>query len=165
MMNHEGIDRRGIMGLDDLQKESVRTWVGEGLGLSDLQKKITEEFGVAMTYMDVRFLVLDMGLDIQDQASGFTQVKEVAMDEPPGGGPSAMNSGTGEVSVDVDRVVKPGSVVSGTVTFSDGVHATWMLDQLGRLALDAGQPDYSPAPEDIQAFQEQLRNVLSKRGF
>jgi hypothetical protein len=69
------------------------------------------------------------------------------------------------VSVEVDRVTKPGAVVSGTVSFSDGTHATWMLDQLGRLALDAGTPDYRPSEADLQAFQKELKSALERRGF
>ena len=81
-------------------------------------------------------------------------------------GPDSPDSGgTGGVAVTLDRIVKPGSVVSGTVRFSDGVSASWMLDQLGRLALDAGKPNYRPSPEDVQAFQVELRNLLQSRGI
>jgi hypothetical protein len=69
------------------------------------------------------------------------------------------------VSVDLDRVVKPGSLVSGRVTFSDGVSAGWSLDQLGRLALETSQPGYRPGREDLEAFQVELRRVLEKKGF
>jgi len=71
----------------------------------------------------------------------------------------------GGVAVTLDRIVKPGSVVSGTVRFSDGVNASWMLDQVGRLAIDAGKPNYRPNPEDVQAFQMELRNLLQSRGI
>ena len=56
----------------------------------------------------------------------------------------AAASAAGGVSVEMDRVTKPGTLVSGTVTFSDGTHAAWSLDQLGRLALDAKEPGYQP---------------------
>ena len=69
------------------------------------------------------------------------------------------------MSVEVDVVTKPGSVVSGTVTFGDGVTATWFLDQLGRLAIDAGQPGYKPGEQDLRDFQTELRAALEKRGF
>jgi hypothetical protein len=56
-------------------------------------------------------------------------------------------------------------VVSGSVVFSDGVKATWALDQLGRLALDPGQSGYQPSAEDVDAFQQELSTQLQKQGF
>ena len=38
------------------QKKEIARWVAEGMGLSDVQKKINSDYGVVMTYMDVRFL-------------------------------------------------------------------------------------------------------------
>ena len=54
---------------------------------------------------------------------------------------------------------------SGTVRFSDGVTAAWMLDQHGRLALDVGKKKYSPSEQDVAAFQVELRSILEKQGF
>lgn len=71
----------------------------------------------------------------------------------------------GGVTVDVDRVVRPGAVVSGSVTFSDGVSGKWALDQYGRLMLDTGQPGYKPSTPDVQAFQRELQLQLQRHGF
>ena len=46
----------------DEQKKEISKWVTEGIGLSDIQKKINKDFGVVMTYIDVRFLVDDLNL-------------------------------------------------------------------------------------------------------
>ena len=35
--------------------------------MSDIQKKINDDFGIVMTYMDVRFLVDDLDLDLVDE--------------------------------------------------------------------------------------------------
>ena len=67
--------------------------------------------------------------------------------------------------VTVDRVMKAGSLASGTVVFSDGVSASWMLDQMGRLAVQAGKPDYRPSEQDLAAFQDELRAALETQGF
>jgi hypothetical protein len=123
-----------------------------------------------MTYMDVRFLVLDLELDVKDketapepaQPDDPEAAQESAGPVPPAAG---QNDAPGGVAVELDRVMKPGSLVSGTVSFSDGVNASWSLDQFGRLALDAGQPGYSPSEEDLAVFQEELRAALQKRGF
>ena len=161
------------MQLNDTQEDAVRKWVAEGYGLTEIQKRLNDEFKLSVTFLDLRFLVLDLGLVIKEQtkntsagldlakaAPGNPDAAASAMEPPPGGPDSASG-----VAVTLDRIVKPGSVVSGTVQFSDGVSASWMLDQLGRLALDAGKPNYRPSPEDVQAFQTELRNLLQSRGI
>jgi len=49
------------------QKEQIGKWVAGGMGLSDVQKKIKEDFGIAMLYMDVRLLVLEIGAQVKDK--------------------------------------------------------------------------------------------------
>ena len=154
------------MDITEEQKVVVGKWIEDGLGLSDIQKRLSDELGVSMTYMDVRFMVLDLGLDVQDKVVAKPVVDPV--DGGDGAGDLAGNPGdalSGGVSIEVDRIMKPGSVVSGTVVFSDGVSASWMLDQMGRLALDAGTPDYRPSESDLAAFQQELKSALEKKGF
>lgn len=152
------------MELNEVQKQSVAQWVRDGLGLSDIQKKIAEEIGIRMTFMDVRFLVIELGVDLHEPEAPREE-ERAAGDLPPETAESADVAPPGGVRVEVDRLVKPGAVVSGTVTFSDGATASWLLDQMGRLALDAADPEYRPSEEDVQAFQKELRTALQKRGF
>ena len=160
------------MELTEQQKATVTAWVGEGCGLSEIQRRITSEFGLRPTFMDVRFLILDLGLEIKD-ASASRSKKAVEDDEPMDGTddadedvmPEEAASGSGGVTVEVDRLIKPGALISGTVVFSDGMTATWMLDQSGRLALDPAQPGYRPGPEDIQGFQRALQQEMMKKGY
>ena len=154
------------MELNEEQKTALTHWVAEGTGLSDIQKRLRETFGLNLTYMDVRFLVLDLGLTLRDRAEA------AAPPLPPAADDDAMDLSAanpapaiGQVSVSLDRIVKPGAVVSGSVTFSDGRHATWMLDQLGRLALDAGDPGYRPSEADVQEFQHALQRALQSQGL
>lgn len=88
---------------------------------------------------------------------------EFPEDEPPL--PDDAPAGLGRVTVEMDRVVRPGSVVSGTVSFSDGVSGKWALDQYGRLMLDTGTPGYKPSAPDVQAFQRELQLQLQRHGF
>jgi len=170
------------MQLTDDQKKTVAEWVRNGASLSDVQRRLTAELGVSMTFMDVRFLVIELGVAVQDkrvtkpavasplggapEEGAFPAAGEDA-DAPLAGGPLAGPDalGGGAVSVELDRIVKPGSIVSGSVTFSDGVTAAWALDQMGRLSLSAPRPGYSPPPEDIPVFQQELRQALERRGF
>jgi len=164
------------MQITDEQKILVTEWVKEGCGLSEIQRRLSEQLKITMTYMDVRFLVLDLGLTLKEQKQAVAPVDLKAAPpaaEPPlGPEDDAMGGfepdpgGGGNVKVDVDRVVRAGAVVSGTVTFSDGVHAAWSLDQTGRLALaTSDHTDYRPTQVDAQAFQQAVVRELRKRGY
>ena len=73
---------------------------------------------------------------------------------------------SGGVIVDVDAVIRPGSLVSGNVRFSDGVSLGWQLTSTGQLGLIPGDdPEYRPSNEDLQDFQTQLQEVLKEKGF
>jgi hypothetical protein len=50
------------------QKAAVASWVAAGDNLSTVQKKLAEQFKLSLTYRDVRFLVDDLGLTLQDAA-------------------------------------------------------------------------------------------------
>ncbi len=75
--------------------------------------------------------------------------------------------GASTVSVAVDKVTLiPGALASGSVTFSDGVTAKWIVDQYGRPGFtEVSQPGYRPTPADGQAFMQELSLALQKRGF
>ncbi len=165
------------------QKEAVALWAKEGLSLAEIQRRLDEEFSLSMTYMDVRFLVDDLELTLQDdetrsadstihdggresasEATAPDQADTPTADEEPFGN-SAADLLSDEVNVEVDRLLKPGALVSGSVKFSDGMRAEWSIDQLGRLDINPGQEGYRPSPEDLRSFQEQLQRALEKKGF
>jgi hypothetical protein len=145
------------MQLTDEQKAAVGRWIQQGASLSEVQKRLEEDFSMRMTYMDIRFLVDDLDLELQAEGPKFDDPK-VVPEQPAGGQPGA-------VSVSLDKVSRPDALVSGSVTFSDGVSAQWHLDQMGRLALNAKQPGYQPSREDLQAFQQKLRDAVEQSGM
>ena len=147
------------MELNDEQKASVAQWIKDGTSLAEVQKRLEENFKIRMTYMDLRFLVDDLDLELASEGPVFNDLKA---DATSGGAESSV---PGQVSVTLDKVSRPDALVSGQVTFSDGVSAQWHLDQMGRLALDAKQPGYKPSDEDLQAFQTQLRDAVEKSGM
>lgn len=122
--------------------------------MSDLQRRLKEDFGHTLTYMDTRFLILDLGIELVEE-----QKVEKKEEEKPAPVP------TGFVDVTMDSLTLPGALVSGKVTFSDGETAVWMLDQTGRPGLDPDTAGYRPTPEDIQEFQIQLRELIRKSGL
>lgn len=52
------------MNLDKNQSACVKSWVADGAGVADVQSRLKSEFGISMTYMDVRFLIDDLGAEI-----------------------------------------------------------------------------------------------------
>jgi hypothetical protein len=56
------------MTLTSEQKKAVTAWVTAGDNISAVQKKLTDEFKISMTYRDVRFLVDDLNLQLKDEA-------------------------------------------------------------------------------------------------
>jgi hypothetical protein len=56
------------MPLTPEQKAAVSSWIAAGDNLSAVQKKLSEQFKIAMTYRDVRFLVDDLNLELKDPA-------------------------------------------------------------------------------------------------
>jgi hypothetical protein len=97
-------------------------------------------------------------------APGAVEEDDLPPDDLPEDFPAAP-AGTGSLSVDLDRIVRPGFMVSGSVTFSDGVSGKWALDQQGRLMLETPQKGYQPSAPDVQAFQRELQVQLQKQGF
>jgi hypothetical protein len=51
-------------------------------------------------------------------------------------------------------------MVSGTVTFSDGMKGLWLIDEMGRPSIDPDQPGYQPSESDLVSFQEELKGLL-----
>ncbi len=56
------------MSLTPEQKQAVTSWIAAGDNLSAVQKKLTEQFKLSLTYRDVRFLVDDLNLELKDPA-------------------------------------------------------------------------------------------------
>jgi hypothetical protein len=195
------------MTLTPEQKKAVAAWVASGDNLSALQKKLSDEFKLSMTYRDVRFLVDDLNLQLKDAApkvdtSDITKTPAAAaapaaktaqpdkkgflekakqklglgdgepadefdeeeldedMEDAPAGGSSSLH-------ITLDNVTLiPGALASGTVAFSDGVNAKWIVDQYGRPGFtEVSQPGYRPTAADSQEFVRQLSAALQKRGM
>jgi len=72
------------MPLTPEQKQAVSEWVAAGDNLSAIQKKLSDQFKVSMTYMDVRFLVDDLNLALKDPApkADASDVSKVAGARP-----------------------------------------------------------------------------------
>ena len=152
------------MDLSEEHKSIVSQWVAAGDGLADVQRKLKEELGISMTYMDTRFLVDDLNLQLQDAEEEKVEEKNEGADESVIADKADATAALGGVNVSVDQVVRPGAIISGKVTFSDGMNASWYLDQMGRLGLDADEAGYRPSEDDLVKFQDELRKAVESGG-
>ena len=151
------------MDLTDEQKSVVSQWVSEGESIAKIQNLLKENFELGLTYMDVRFLVDDLGLAYKDSNESLNDDDnaELITDDP-----LEENNNSVGVKVDVDTVIRPGSLVSGNVRFSDGNVLGWQLTSSGQLGLIPGDDtEYRPSNEDLESFQSQLQKVLKEKGF
>jgi hypothetical protein len=172
-----------FMTLTPEQKKSVSEWVAAGDNLYAVQKKLADQFKVSMTYMDVRFLVDDLNLELKDPAPkadasdvskgaparpspdkpGPADTSKVSLGPGPEGGAADLEDApAGTVSVAVDKVsLHPNAMASGTVTFPDGVTGRWIVDLQGRPGItEVSRPGYRPSPVDAQAFMQELSQAL-----
>ena len=180
-----------MAGLSDEQKSAVAEWFAAGAGVAEIQKRISSEFGIDLTYLDVRLLVADLpqpaepdppasepaaeasGLDADaagfDAASGDSEA-EFSDGTKPMQGTMPQDESPGEqplaeLSVSVEPLAPPGAIACGSVVFSDGTNGKWVLDQMGRLGLSGLPEGYRPPPEDGAQFQSKLVAALRAKGL
>ena len=140
--------------LSEDQIASIRSWAVAGAQLPEIQLRMKDDLGLSVTYMDTRFVILDLGIELLEEKKEdpLPEVKETPVP-------------TGKVTVTMDSIAMAGALVSGKAVFSDGESAIWMLDQTGRPALDPDTPGYSPNQADILEFQKQLRAHIESTGL
>jgi hypothetical protein len=168
------------MNLDDTQKIKVSQWIQQGLKVSEIQDRMFKELEIRISYMELRLLLSELSLTPKDPAPApppkplpaKAVPAESALADPEDDLPEDADLGAEDlpdsssaVSVSVDQLAYPGTVVSGKVTFSDGVTAVWRIDQQGRTGLAPSQPGYRPNPADMAAFQQGLSRELRKLGY
>jgi hypothetical protein len=162
------------MQLNEAQRQQVSSWIANGAKLSEVQNRLASEFGIRLTYMEARFLVDDLKLVPKDPEP--VKPVELPAATPPPAAPAPaptdealpgeeLPPAATKVSVTVDQITRPGSLISGKVTFSDAQEATWYLDQMGRLGLSPKQQGYKPTSADVQEFQLALQREVARLGY
>ena len=164
--------------LTDDQVGVIAQWAADGAQLADIQKRMEDEMEIRLTYMDTRFLVLDLGIEIRnldeeakvaaaaEEATNPAQDAEVPSNDeltvddleilPP-------TPAGGKVTVTVDEIARPGVMASGRVTFPGGQGGMWYVDQQGSLGVDPDTEGYQPTEADIMAFQHELQAAMDKQ--
>ena len=157
------------------QRQLVEQWAAEGANLNQIQDRLRTECATTLTYMETRLLIMELGVKIQDKPREVLPAEKPA---PPPPVPAADGAEAvadevmapeattgGDLKISVDEVPPAGAIISGRVTFSDGVTVQWFMDQQGRFGMRGPAPGYQPPAADIPAFQAELDNILQLRGF
>ena len=163
------------MKLSEDQLKSVAAWFAGGASLDEIQKRLVAEYGVHVTYFDLRMIVAELPQPEEGDAQERVPPEENGPGEdaqervpPEGEAPDAdaQERVPPGVTVECDAIMIPGTMASGDVVFSDGQKGKWYLDQMGRLGLGGDLPQgYRPSPEDAALFQARLMEVLRSKGL
>ena len=156
------------------RKPIVAQLLKEGRTLSEIQDYLRREKGDSITYMELRLLLSDMP-DAKLPEKEPLKTASPSMSGPatgPGankpGGPSAGKGkesvGGGKLSISLDQVPAPGSMLSGYARFSSGAKAHWFLDEMGRQGLEPELGSAKPTQSDMQEFSAELRRMLQQAG-
>ena len=155
----------------------ISQWAANGAQLTDIQKRLEDEMEFRLSYMDTRFLILDLGVEIRNLAQEQAETEQSEQDEVAKSESDAKNgeelteddievlppAAGGNVTVSVDDIARPGLMASGRVTFAGGQGGMWYVDEMGRLGIDPEVEGYQPSEADIMAFQRELQLVMDAR--
>ena len=138
--------------------------IAEEIALSDIQNEVNQNFGQNLTYMDIRILASTLDIDWQAKAAAKAAeaqkaAEESKEEETPAAAETPAEPAAGQTVVEVSKLMRPGTALSGTVKFASGSTADWYIDQTGRLGLEnlVGE---KPTQEDIQQFQVELEKAV-----
>ena len=151
--------------LSDEQIATIQAWAEDGDSLSDIQKKLASELEVKVTYLETRFLLEDLKIELKPEPVPEPESEEEEEPESEAPAEEELPEGAGGVSVTIDKVVRPGAIVSGKANFAGGNSASWWLDQMGRLGMDADDPDYKPSEQELMSFQKELQSAIQSSGL
>ncbi len=140
----------------------LQAWADEGDNLSGIQKKLATDMGVKVTYLELRFLIDDLGIKLKEEE----KPEPPKEDEDAGGQPDADGgSPTGDgVVVEISALQRPGSMINGTAKFAGGEQMEWWVDQMGQLGIDPKNPGFRPTAEQMRSFQMELQRAVRGSG-
>lgn len=152
---------------DNEIKKFIAQQLAKNVNLSDIQKLVNAEFNLKLTFMDIRVLASELdNIDwsVNDPKAiqkAKDEAKKAADEAKKAAEPQAEEAANSGTVVEVSKLIRPGTMASGTVKFASGPTAEWYVDQTGRLGLDkleGGQP----TPEDIKEFQLELQKAFGQ---
>ena len=151
---------------NDERQAIVRQLLKDGRTLSQIQDFLRNEKGDSITYMELRILLSAMP-DAKLPEKEFPKIvlppAAPPAATPAAGAPDAAAPPAGKLSISMDQLPAPGSMLSGYARFSSGAKAHWFLDETGRLGLEPELGSGKPTPADMQEFSTELRRMLQQK--
>ena len=145
---------------NDERKQIIRKLLAEGQTLSKIQDYLRNEKNNSITYMELRVLLSEM-------PDAKLPEKEVPKAPAPSSvvapTSAAAPAGGGKLSISMDQMPAPGSMLSGYARFSSGAKAHWFLDEAGRLGLEPELGASKPTQDDMKEFSTELRRMLQQQ--
>jgi len=149
------------------QTALIQELLQAGNSLSEVQKILQNEHDINLTYMELRLIASELeevSWEKQDEALNAAPSPNLTdPDNVLASGPDAP-AGNGSTTVSVSKVLRPGAVMSGDVTFKSGARAEWYLDQASRLGFTPRENSEKPTEEDLREFQAELQSMLQRKG-
>lgn len=142
-------------------KKFMAEKIAENISLSDIQTMVNEKFNTKMTFMDIRILASELEVDWRSEAEKNPPVAEEEEAPETSGNNEAENT-PGKTTVELNKIVRPGALASGSVHFASGVYAEWYIDNSGRMGLDKVTGG-KPTEQDIEDFQVEMQKIFSER--
>ena len=148
------------------RKQIIQDLLTKGFTLNQIQDHLRNEKGDSITYMELRLLLSELP-DAKLPEKEFTKVPhppDIKQPAMPGQAEPAPKGGGGKVSISVDQVPQPGSMLSGYARFPSGAKGHWFLDGSGRLGVEPELGTGKPTQKDMQEFSTELRRILEQSG-
>lgn len=147
---------------DQERNQLIASKLGEGMSLSDLQKLLAHEYGIRMTYLDLRLLAAELPVKWAkpEAPKRPDPVKATVIDDDDDPAADDDDLPPTRTTVTVSKLVRPGMAMSGDVVFASGAKAEWFLDTTGRLGLTPSAGSSRPTQDDLREFQIELQRKL-----
>ena len=142
-------------------KKFMAEKIAENVSLSDIQTMVNEKFNAHMTFMDIRILASELEVDWRSEAEKNPPAEEEKDSADAENNGNAADT-PGKTTVELNKIVRPGALASGSVHFASGVYAEWYIDNSGRMGLDKVTGG-KPTEQDIEDFQVEMQKIFSER--
>jgi hypothetical protein len=147
------------------RKQIIGKLLAEGRSLSQIQDFLRNEKGDSITYMELRLLLSEMPEAKLPEKELPKPVVPPTPAAAPVTGAATPAEPAGKLSISVDQMPAPGSMLSGYARFSSGAKAHWFLDEMGRLGLEPELGAEKPTQKDMQEFAVELKRMLQQPGM
>jgi len=139
--------------------EQIRLMASQGQDLNIIQKELSER-GTNIRFMELRFLLLDHGIEIAPPPA--PEIPEAAEESPAANSAPipASEAVAARITVSIDELITPGTMISGKANFPSGIQGAWCFDQQGQFSWTALSA--TPSEQELRSFQMILNNTLSQ---